>query len=162
MTMKSPHNNAAKALLWLLALLVPAQPSLASVCLCGEKLQQTSDSQSGSTSRESAASTKKSHCGCCHKSAAGDQVSTKSAHESENRKPCGCPPGCVCQQEPMPQCPHEAIDLRPCSEKAVARLQLTDLHLLARSEALTASIFPQAILACTTLVRCSQLCRFLV
>jgi hypothetical protein len=155
----SAPTNAARVLLWLLAMLVAIQSSIASACWCN--LSLTGNSQESSSAKVKHDEVAESHsCKCCHQSNS-PAIPQESDTTPSNRKPCGCPEGCVCQSDPMPQRSQEASQLRSIETLVTRIAPPQSLKLTVSAEGIRASSM-RLISLPTTLQRCSELCRFVV
>lgn len=155
----SAPNNVAKALIWLLAMLLPVQSSLTQACGCDLSVRAFAKQAESSSSRH--VGVKKSRkCSCCPRSNNSDLL-TKSDSDPAKRKPCGCPEGCICQADPMPQHTQRTVEIRS-SECLVARIAPSALLLPKTNINRVSATGMHPGDFSTTLQRCSQLCRFVV
>ena len=155
----SAPTTAAKALIWLLAMLLPVQSSLTQACGCDLSVRAfAKQAESSSSGHVEVKNSRK--CSCCPRSNKSD-LPTKSDSDPAKRKPCGCPEGCICQADPMPQHTQRTVEIRS-SECLVARIAPSALLLPKTNIDRVGAALVHTCDLSTTLQRCSQLCRFVV
>ena len=155
----SAPTIATRALIWLLAMLLPVQSSLSQACGCD--LSVRAIAKHVESPKSGIAEVYKGRkCNCCPQTNKSD-LPTKPDFDPAKRKPCGCPEGCVCQAEPMPQCTQKSIEMRS-NEALIARIAPALFLMPTVSFEGAGSELIHNFHIITTMQRCTQLCRFVV
>ena len=145
-------QSLSKCLIWLAALLSPAQ------ALQGAHLFCSSD-RCDSFTQDAAKDHVGDSCCCSVQVRCEAELATSLINRCDSSSPCPCPPDCWCRQVPQPQLPSQLSVEPGCSAETLS--QPVDNSSVASKSELVRALDMGSMPALTAQQVCVSLCRFL-